>query len=126
MKVIMAQSSGRRSKPNGVTLLRGYLRNLSHLTAVFQRSRDARVRKRTAIRMLKEVSAYAKVKKDICFAALRSGRRDKEMALLLDQAIQEHHLAKLLAAKIQAPNATDGQHTENVMVIAASIRQHLR
>ncbi|MGH7231841.1 MAG: hemerythrin domain-containing protein [Nitrospiraceae bacterium] len=122
----MARFGLRNSKANAGALLHEYHRKLENLFGAFEKSKDKRAQKRIVSQMLGEVRAHASAKEKLFFAALSTGSGSKEMARLVDEALEEGHVAGLLMSKVEALRMSNKRYTEDLATIAESIQHHVR
>ena len=72
---------------------------------------------------IQELKLHATVEEEIFYPALRGGVEDEDM---MNEAEQEHHVARVLIAELELNAKDEGRRNAKFMVLAESVRHHIK
>ena len=110
---------------DAVAVLERDHRELEELFQAFERSGNAARRKDLAMRIARELSIHASIEEQLVYPRVRRviDGASKEPQVLV--ALEEHHLAKVALAEIEALPATAPRLYAKVRVLIATVRHHV-
>ncbi len=110
---------------DAVAVLERDHREIEELFRSFERSGGAARKKDLADRIVRELSIHASIEEQLLYPRVRrvidGGSLEREVLL----ALEEHHVAKVALAEIQALPATDARFDAKVRVLIANVRHHV-
>jgi hypothetical protein len=89
----------------------------------FEDAEDLRTKKRIAAKAIEELKIHAVIEEEIFYPAIRS--QDVETDLM-NEADEEHHVAKLLIAELDEMDGSEEHWEAKFTVLAENIRHHIR
>lgn len=113
----------RTDPTDAVAVLKNDHRTIEQLFRRFERTRSPAERKRLADRIVRELSIHAAVEEQHVYPLLRRRLDGRSHRVLV--ALEEHHLAKLALAEIEALGAGDERLEAKVLVLIESVRHHV-
>lgn len=110
---------------DAVAVLERDHREIEELFQAFERSGSAARRKDLATRIARELSIHASIEEQLVYPRARRvvDGASKEAQVLL--ALEEHHVAKVALAEIDALPATSTRFDAKVRVLIANVRHHV-
>jgi hemerythrin superfamily protein len=100
-------------------------RDIEELFRLFERSGSAARKKDLSERIVRELSIHASIEEQLVYPRARrlidGGAKEPQVLL----ALEEHHVAKVGLAEIQALPATDARFDAKVRVLIANVRHHV-
>jgi hemerythrin superfamily protein len=110
---------------DAVAVLERDHREIEELFQAFERSGSASRRKDLAMRIARELSIHASIEEQLVYPRARRvvDGSSKEPQVLV--ALEEHHLAKVALAEIEALPATAARLDAKVRVLIANVRHHV-
>lgn len=113
----------RSSKSAGaLTLLKQDHAEVKDLFDEFEDSEDLDDKKTLAIKAISELKVHARVEEEIFYPALRqAGAAD-----VVEEADEEHHVAKLLIAELELMNGSEENFEAKFTVLAENVRHHIK
>jgi hypothetical protein len=88
----------------------------------FEAADDGAERERIVGQATKALKIHAAIEEELFYPAVRSHVGAKVM----DEADEEHHVAKVLIAELDARKADPGHHRSKFLVLAENVRHHIR
>lgn len=89
----------------------------------FENTDDLRQKKKIAAQAIMELKIHATIEEEIFYPALRKQKVEKD---LLNEADEEHHVAKLLIAELDQMNGSEDHWEAKFTVLSENIRHHIR
>ncbi|BCA55969.1 hypothetical protein W02_31090 [Nitrospira sp. KM1] len=72
---------------------------------------------------IRELEVHAAIEEELVYPVLRSDLEEKH---ILDEALEEHHVAHLLIEELRAMSPADERYFAKFKVLAESIRHHIK
>jgi uncharacterized protein YqeY len=88
----------------------------------YEKNEDRSERKSLAAEALKELKIHAVIEEEIFYPAVR----EAVDTLVMDEADEEHHVAKLLIAELEKMGKVDGRFDAKFLTLAESVRHHIK
>ena len=107
--------------PNAIEMLREDHRKVQELFQQFEQA-DEGARKQIAEQTIQELEVHAALEEEIFYPAARE-EVDKEQTI--DQALEEHHVAKLLLAELKKMSLGAERYNAKYKVLAESVKHHI-
>jgi hemerythrin superfamily protein len=108
---------------DAIGVLKSDHRTIDQLFRRFERAHGDGEKKRIADRIVRELSIHAAVEEQHVYPVLRRRLNGQIPRVLV--ALEEHHLAKLELAEIEALGPEDERFEPKVQVLAESVRRHV-
>jgi hypothetical protein len=108
--------------PDAVEMLRQDHRKVQKLFEQFEHSEDSETKKRIAESALVELQVHAALEEELFYPAVREEIDEKEK---VDEAEEEHHVAKLLISELQDMTPNDDHFDAKFKVLAESVKHHI-
>ena len=91
----------------------------------FKIATDARERRRIAEQALTELIRHAGAEEEIFYPAVRDARGTAETGALMDEANEEHHVAKVLIRELEAMREVDARYRAKFTVLSDLVKHHV-
>lgn len=88
----------------------------------FESTEDGGAKRKLVETCLIELTIHAKLEEEIFYPACRKQLDDED---IMDEATEEHHVAKLLIAELADMKTSDDRYDAKFMVLAESVRHHI-
>jgi hemerythrin superfamily protein len=98
---------------------------LKELFEKFEAAKDRRSKQPVIEKALKLLTVHAAIEEEIFYPALRNAKIE-EMKPLLDEALEEHHVAKFLMAELKGMDEQEERYDAKFEVLAESVRHHIK
>lgn len=108
--------------PNAVELIREDHQRLQRLFQEFEEAGEGRERQEISATALRELEIHADLEEEIFYPALREEMEDEEK---IDEAEEEHHVARLLMAELKKMNRQNQRYSAKFKVLAESVKHHI-
>ncbi|HYY25934.1 MAG TPA: hemerythrin domain-containing protein [Candidatus Udaeobacter sp.] len=108
--------------PNAVEMLREDHRKVQELFQQFEHG-DEEAKEQIAAQTIQELEVHTALEEEIFYPAARE-ESDKEETV--DQALEEHHVAKLLLAELKKMSPGDKRYDAKYKVLAESVKHHIQ
>ncbi len=114
----MAKTTG----TSAMTLLK---KDHTEVKKIFERFEEAEGSelKQLADKAIKELKIHAKIEEEFFYPALRKAGVEQD---LMEEADEEHHLAKLTIAELELMKGTEDNYKAKCLVLAESVRHHIK
>jgi hypothetical protein len=112
--------------PNALDLLREDHAKVKQLFQEFEQTEDEATKKGIVDAALMELEVHAQLEEETFYPAVRdrvSG--DEEHEELMDEADEEHHVAKVLIAELMEMEASESHYDAKFKVLAESVKHHI-
>jgi hypothetical protein len=111
------------SENDAIGLLKKDHTKVKGLFEQFEKTENRREKKRIVAEAIMELKIHATIEEEIFYAALRREEVEKD---LLNEADEEHHVAKLLIAELEQMDGTEDHYDAKFTVLAENIRHHIK
>lgn len=109
------------SKTDAIILLKKDHDKVKQLFEDFKNAKDLRRKKRIAAEAILELKLHAEVEEKIFYPSVRS----QVEADIMNEADEEHHVAKLLIAELDQMDGSEDHWEAKFTVLAENIRHHI-
>jgi len=111
-----------KANTNAIDLLKADHDNVKELFSQFEKSENAQARKKIVKQALTELKAHATIEEEIFYPAVRA-HVGKD---LMNEADEEHHVAKLLVAELEDMHGRGDHFDAKFTVLAENVRHHIK
>ena len=111
------------NKEDAITILKSDHDKVKALFDQFENTDNLREKKKLAAHAIMELKIHAEIEENIFYRAVRKELDDKD---IMDEADEEHHVAKLLIGELDQMNGSEDHWEAKVTVLAENIRHHIR
>jgi hemerythrin-like domain-containing protein len=108
--------------PNAFEMLRQDHHKVKDLFEQFERTDRTQERQRIAAQTLHELEVHATLEEQIFYPAAREEASEEEQ---IDEALEEHHVVKLLISELKKMSANDKRFNAKYKVMAESVKHHI-
>jgi len=108
---------------DALQLLRDDHKRVKDLFSRFEAEDDARAKGEIARKALTELAIHADIEEKVFYPALRAEADAEEH--LMDEADEEHHVAKLLMAELRRMKPNGGRFDAKFTVLAENVKHHI-
>lgn len=103
-------------------MLREDHRKIKEIFEEFERAEESAAKKRLVERALVELTVHSKLEDELFYPTVRRETREEG---LLDEAAEEHHVARLLVGELASMKPSDARYDAKFLVLAESVRRHI-
>jgi len=96
---------------------------VKELFSDFEEAETLRQKKKIVADTIMELKIHATIEEEIFYPALRKHKVDMD---LLNEADEEHHVAKLLVAELEQMDGTEQHYGAKYTVLAENIKHHIK
>ena len=89
----------------------------------FEDAKDSRSRERIIQETLLELDVHAKLEESLIYPAIR---RELDEEDIMDEALEEHHVAHVLINELKRMGASDARYHAKFKVLGESIKHHVK
>ena len=118
------------SKTDAISLLKDDHRHVKHLFEQFKAAEDRRARALLVKEAILELKIHTTIEEEIFYPVVRKALKKKigkdETTDLMDEADEEHHVAKLLIAELDTMKASDDHWGGKFTVLSESVLHHVK
>jgi hemerythrin-like domain-containing protein len=107
---------------DAVSMLREDHRKVKELFQQFEEAEDNNTKREIAQQAIKELKVHAALEEELFYPAVREEIDEEEK---IDEAVEEHHVAKLLIAELSKMKPSDGHFDAKFKVLAESVKHHI-
>jgi hemerythrin superfamily protein len=107
---------------DAVSMLREDHRKVKELFQQFEQAADTDTKRQIAQEAIKELKVHTALEEELFYPAVRREIDEEEK---VDEALEEHHVAKLLIAELSKMKATDERFDAKFKVLAESVKHHI-
>jgi hemerythrin-like domain-containing protein len=108
--------------PNAVEMLREDHRKVQELFQQFEQG-DEDAKEQIAAQTIQELEVHTALEEEIFYPAAREEGDEEE---IVDQALEEHHVAKLLLAELKKMGPGNKRYDAKYKVLAESVKHHIQ
>jgi hemerythrin-like domain-containing protein len=119
----MAKTSA-PSKMNAISLLKEDHKKVKELFEKFEKTENAQTKKKIAEEAINDLKIHAQIEEEIFYKEANSEIGDEEN--LLNEAKEEHHVAKMLIAELDQLDRVDEVYEAKFTVLAENVRHHIK
>ena len=112
------------SSADAIASLKADHRKVKGLFEKFEQARDRRTKKTIVMQALEELGIHATLEEELFYPAVRAAIKDKEG--IMEEADEEHHVAKVLMAELEAMNGGESHYDAKFTVLAENVRHHIK
>jgi hemerythrin-like domain-containing protein len=109
--------------PDAIEMLREDHHKVKELFQAFERSDERREKERIAEQTLHELEVHTALEEQIFYPAAQEQVDEKER---IHEAIEEHHVAKLLLGELRKMSPDDKHFDAKYKVLAESVKHHIQ
>ena len=110
---------------NAVDMLKADHAKVKQLFDDFEGADDDQEKKQLVRTALQELTIHAALEEEIIYPAIRALDDDEEHLEKMDEALEEHHAAKLLIAELADMTSEEERYDAKFKVLAESVRHHI-
>lgn len=114
------------SCPDAFDLLQDEHRRIEDLFEQFDGETNQRVRDRIAAQALEELTVHAAIEEELFYPAVREAHPDEVTTEMMNKALEEHYLAKILIAELESMGPADQAFEAKFQVLAETVGHHMR
>ena len=112
------------SSTNAVSMLREDHERIKNLFREFEWAQSPSDKQRLLGQILDDLTVHALVEENVFYPAVREDSAEAEQ--LLDMALEEHHVAKVLMEELRRMKPTDERYEAKVQVLTEIIKHHIK
>jgi hemerythrin superfamily protein len=112
----------KRPETHAVVMLKDDHKRVQTLFHEFEKTEDAAERKRIVTQTINELKVHAALEEEIFYPAVRKQIKDAE---IMNEADEEHHVAKLLIAELESMKGNESHYVAKFLVLAENVRHHI-
>ena len=109
-------------KMDAISILKADHRKVKGLFKAFEDAKGLREKKKIVAEALLELKCHAAMEEEIFYAAVRRSVGKDTM----NEADEEHHVAKLLIAELDSMNGSESHYDAKFTVLAENVRHHIK
>ena len=109
---------------DAVKLLKDDHKKVKDLFRQFEKARSADRKKQIAEEAMHELEVHAEVEEEIFYPAAKA-KADKEGKELVAEAVEEHHVVKMLIGEIQGMPEMNEQYEAKFTVLIENVEHHI-
>lgn len=113
---------GVMKKMDAVSMLKQDHSKVKQLFQQFEEAEDTQTKKQIAQEAIKELKVHAALEEEVFYPAAREEIDEEEK---IDEAVEEHHVAKLLIAELSKMKPSDERFDAKFTVLAESVKHHI-
>jgi hemerythrin superfamily protein len=118
----LLSNGGQEKHPDPIEMLKQDHEQVKQLFERFESSAEDAEKKRLADRALVELTIHAVLEEELFYPAVRRATREDA---LMDEAAEEHHVAKILIGELSRPGRAGSRFEAKFKVLAESVRHHI-
>lgn len=114
------------SETGAVSVLREDHEKVKELFDRFEEADDKRTKQHIVEETLNSLKIHTKIEEEIFYPAFREANSDdEEIDDTMDEALQEHHVAKILIAELEDMSPGDEFYDAKYTVLAENVKHHI-
>jgi hemerythrin superfamily protein len=118
------------SKTDAISLLKDDHRHVKHLFEQFKAAEDRRAKAILAKEAMLELKIHTTIEEEVFYPVVRKALKKtlgkEETTDLMDEADEEHHVAKLLIAELETMKASDDHWEAKFTVLSENVLHHVK
>jgi len=111
---------------NAVTMLKHDHDKVKDLFDRIEKAEHQAEKKKIAKQALEELRIHAALEEEIFYPAVREHMAKNEMNDIMNEADEEHHVAKVLIAELTSMDGTGDHFEAKFTVLAENVRHHIK
>jgi hemerythrin superfamily protein len=119
----MTKTLRKPESPNALQLLKADHVKVKKLFDEFEKSKDESRRRKIAREAIQELKVHAAAEEEAFYPTVREATEENE---LLNEAAEEHHVAKFLIAELEEMEESDPAFEAKFLVLAENVRHHIK
>ena len=108
--------------PNALEMIREDHHKVQQLFQEFETTDDRSAKKRIVDNAIRELKVHAALEEELFYPAVREQIDEEET---IDEALEEHHVVKLLIAELEDMSPGDKRYDAKFTVLAESVKHHI-
>jgi hemerythrin superfamily protein len=113
-----------RTGKNAISMLMADHHKVKGIFDKYEKTKNSAAQKKLVAEALGELKIHATIEEEYFYPAVRQQMNDKEG--LMDEADEEHHVAKVLIAELDAMTGNEDHWEAKFTVLSESIRHHIK
>jgi hemerythrin superfamily protein len=105
-----------------IDMLKEDHQKVQNLFDQYEQNEDRSARRSLAAEAIKELKIHTVIEEEIFYPAVRRAVE----TLVMDEADEEHHVAKILIAELEKTGEADGRYDAKFLTLAESVRHHIK
>lgn len=110
-----------QNSTNAIDLIKKDHETVKNLFDQFEKSETLRKKKKIAADTIMELKLHAAIEEEIFYAAVRKKIEKK----IMNEADEEHHVAKVLIAELEEMDGTEDHYSAKYKVLSENVRHHI-
>lgn len=107
---------------DAVSMLKEDHRKVKELFERFEEATDTATKREIAQQAIKELKVHAALEEELFYPAVREEIDEEEK---IDEAVEEHHVVKLLIAELSKMKPSDAHFDAKFTVLAENVKHHI-
>ena len=108
--------------PNALEMIREDHHKVQQLFQEFETTEDRSAKKRIVENAIQELKVHAALEEELFYPAVRKQLDEEET---IDEAIEEHHVVKLLISELEDMSLGDKRYDAKFTVLSESVKHHI-
>jgi hemerythrin-like domain-containing protein len=108
--------------PNALEMIREDHHKVQELFQEFEATEDRSAKKRIVENAIQELKIHAALEEELFYPAVRKQLDEEET---IDEAIEEHHVVKLLISELEDMSPGDKRYDAKFTVLSESVKHHI-
>ena len=117
-------STNPTTSADAIASLKADHKKVKELFETFEGTQDRQTKKAVVTQALEELGIHATLEEELFYPALRGAINDT--AGILEEADEEHHVAKVLMAELEGMNGSESHYDAKFTVLAENVRHHIK
>jgi hemerythrin superfamily protein len=113
------------TKNDAVKMLKADHKKVKALFDEFEDTEDVQERQRIAQTAIQELTIHAELEEEIFYPTVRQAM-DEDETEIMNEAEEEHHVAKLLIEELKGMDPSDDKFAAKFTVLAENVRHHIK
>jgi len=114
----------KKNNENAISMLKSDHQKVKALFDKFEDTGNSKVKQKVVRDALMELKIHAALEEEFFYPALREEMNDEEG--IMDEADEEHHVAKVLIAELDAMKGDEDHWEAKFKVLAENVRHHIK
>jgi hemerythrin superfamily protein len=120
MKRVTGKADGRMS---AIAMLKADHKKVKKLFDQFEEAKGRKAKKKIVKSALQELNVHATLEEKIFYPSVRKEIDDED---LMNEADEEHHVAKVLIAELEEMNGSESHYDAKFSVLSENVRHHIK
>ena len=117
-------TSSKTKAENAIAMLKSDHRKVKELFDKFEESKNSAAQAKIVASAIEELKVHATIEEELFYPSVRQQIEDEDG--LMPEADEEHHVAKVLIAELEAMKGDEEHWEAKFMVLAESVRHHIK